>query len=171
MEAATTISSTARRSKADPIRFSRTKPEGFTLVEIILAVAIAAVVMGGGAVLLTSGMGEDDFADARRALEEAAQSARTQALQNGQDQFVLLFTNGVGGAKFGGGTRLVLITSRDVSRGERSWANPERAGTRWFFSRYGWLDPIRMQLRAEGRKPESFTFAALTGELIPEATP
>lgn len=171
MGAATTISSTARQSKADPIRFSRAKPGAFTLVEIILAVAIAAVVMGGGAVLLTSGLGQDDFADARRALEEAAQSARTQALQSGGDQCVLLYTNGVGGSKFAKGTRLVLITSRDVSRGERAWANPERGGTRWFFSRYGWLEPIRMQLRTEGRKPESFTFAALTGELIPEATP
>ena len=171
MEVAATTSFTARQSKADLVRLSQAEPRGFTLVEIILAVAIAAVVMGGGAVLLTSGLGQDDFADARRALEEAAQSARTQALQSGEDQFVLLHSNGVGEAKFSEGTRLVLITSRDVSQGERTWANPERAGTRWFFSRYGWLEPIRMQLRAEGRKSESFTFAALTGELIPEATP
>ncbi len=171
MEVATTILCTARQNKAARGLVPRNQPDGFTLVEIILAVAIAAVVMGGAVVLFTTGLGEDEFADARRSLEEAVQSARTRALETGVDQTVLLFTNGVGASKFPEGTRLVLITSLDVSIGRQAWANPERTGTRWYFSRYGWLEPIRVQLRAEGRKPESFRFTALTGEMIPEAGP
>jgi hypothetical protein len=135
-----------------------------------LAVAIFAVMMGGAAVFLGSSSGEDDLSVARRFLEEAAQGARTQALQSGRDQWVRLYTNRVGTNTLPGGIQLDLLTPQEMSSGIRSWGRPDApAGYPWYFSRYGWLEPVRIRLRGPDERQQIFTFAALTAELIPEA--
>lgn len=168
MEAGTTISSTASRSR--PWRgFCGRRPEGgFTLVEIILAVAIFTVMVGGAAVFLGSNSAEDEFSRARRSLEEAAQQARAQALQSGRDQWVSLYTNGVAESPFAPGIELDLLTPQEMSAGIYTWGRPASRGYDWYFSRYGWLEPLRVRLRARGGQEQTFFFAALTAELIAE---
>lgn len=172
MEVAATISFTGSGS-----RWRRGSPErrplsAFTLVEIILAVAIFAVMMGGAAVFWGSSGEDDELSAARRSLEEAARTARSQALQTGQDQWVRLFTNRVGVTPLGSGVQLDLLTPQEMSAGIRSWGRPDStAGYAWYFSRYGWLEPLRVRLRTTDGQQTAFSFAALTGELIPEAGP
>ena len=63
---------------------------GFTLLEIILAVGIGVIFMGGAVVFLSS-TGEDrELRRAREIFEEAAGLAREKALGSGQPQFVLI---------------------------------------------------------------------------------
>lgn len=169
MEAAATISSTGSGSRLRRVLSKRRRLSAFTLVEIILAVAIFAVMMGGGVVFLGSLGGEDDLTAAQRILTEAAQEARLRALQTGQDQSIRLFTNRVGATSFPPGVQLDLLTPQEMSAGIRSWGKPDSAsGYPWYFSRYGWLEPLRIRLREAEGAQQSFSFAALTGELIPE---
>ncbi|NBR70787.1 MAG: prepilin-type N-terminal cleavage/methylation domain-containing protein [Proteobacteria bacterium] len=58
--------------------------KGFTLLEIMLAVGIGVVFMGGAAVFLSSTGGDRDLAKARAQLEEAAGKARESALGTGK---------------------------------------------------------------------------------------
>lgn len=169
MEVPATISSTGSGSRLRREFSARWRVPAFTLVEIILAVAIFAVMMGGAAVFLGSSSKDDDLSAARRILEEAAQVARAQALQTGRDQWVRLFTNRVGAAPLGSGLQLDLLTPQEMSAGIRSWGRPDSVGGyAWYFSRYGWLEPLRVRLRTADGKQQSFSFAALTGELLLE---
>ena len=169
MEVAATISSTGSGNSLRRAFPAARRMPAFTLVEIILAVAIFAVMTGGAAVFLGGSQDEDDLSAARRTLEEAARGARTQALQSGRDQWVRLFSSRVGATSFPPGIQLDLLTPQEMSAGIRTWGSPEDlSGYAWYFSRYGWLEPLRIRLRTAGGRQESFSFAALTGELIPE---
>lgn len=125
--------------------------------------------MGGGVVFLGHLGGEDEMTTAQKILTEAAQETRLQALQTGRDQSLRLFTNRVGTKCLGSGIQLDLLTPQEMSAGIQSWGKPDSAtGYPWYFSRYGWLEPLRVRLRAADGAQQSFSFAALTGELIPE---
>ena len=169
MEVAATISSTGSGNSLRRASSAARRMSAFTLVEIILAVAIFAVMMGGAAVFWGSSQDEDDLSAARRSLEEAAQQARVQALQSGQDQWVRLFSGRVGTTSLPPGIQLDLLTPQEISAGIRSWGKPDsRSGYPWYFSRYGWLEPLRIRLRTKDEKQQAFSFTALTGELIPD---
>lgn len=169
MAAPATILFTEGKSRLSGFGSSQGVPGAFTLVEVILAVAIAAVMMGGAVLFLREGLAEDEFAIARQALEDAAQKARADALRTGQDRWVSLFANGVENEKFPPEVKMDLLTPQEISAGVRTWGKPpEKTGYPWFFSRYGWLEPVRIRLRTEGGRQEAYSFAALTGELIPE---
>lgn len=168
---ATTTSCTESPKRVFGSPRSRLPGAGFTLVEIILVVAIAAVMMGGAAVFLTGEFSiQNDFSVAREALEMAIQGARNQALQGGRDQQVLLFTNQVARTKLPAGMELNIISPAEISAGIRSWGRPPKSGYAWYFSSYGWIEPLRIRLRMEDGQWETFSFAALTGELIPESS-
>ena len=73
---------------------------GFTLLEIMLAVGIGVVFMGGAAVFLSSTVGDPDLESARKLLEERAGQAREKALSTGRAQRVVLGGGGVDGSAF-----------------------------------------------------------------------
>lgn len=168
MEETATISSTESGSRLTQPRPGATWASAFTLVEIILAVAILAVMMGGAVVFMGGSSAEDEFSLAQRALESAAQEARAQALQANRDQYVMLLTNGPAKSQFGPGISLDLLTPQEISAGIRDWGTPGSRGYSWYFSRYGWLEPLHVQLRSRDGQKRAFVFVALTGELIPD---
>jgi len=138
---------------------------GFTLIEIVLVIAIGVVFMGGAAVFLASTGGDKELARARKMLEDQAGQARENSLRFGREQRVVLNANGVGGEVFPEGVEMRLITPEDLAQGRRGWGKP--LAYQWLFTGSGLVEPIRVRLRHD-RNTEQFSFSALTGETITE---
>jgi len=136
---------------------------GFTLLEIILAVGIGVVFMGGAVVFLSS-TGEDrDLRESREMLEEAAGLAREKALGSGHEQRVILGERSVNGKSLPDGVGMLLITTEDLVAGRRTWGKPPEEGFSWLVTGGGLVEPIRVRLQ-HGENTDEFEFNALTGE-------
>ena len=138
---------------------------GFTVLEIMLAVGIGVVFMGGAAVFLSSTGGDRDLESARKLLEERAGQAREKALSTGRAQRVVLGAGGVDGSAFENGVEMLIVTPLDRSKGRNGWKTPE--DYEWLFSGGGVVEPIRVLLKHEENE-EQFSFSALTGESVTE---
>ena len=138
---------------------------GFTLLEIMLAVGIGVVFMGGAAVFLSSTGGDRDLESARKLLEERAGQAREKALSTGRAQRVVLGAGGVDGSEFENGVEMLIVTPLDRSKGRNGWKTPE--DYEWLFTGGGVVEPIRVLLKHEENE-EQFSFSALTGESVTE---
>ncbi len=138
---------------------------GFTLLEIMLAVGIGVVFMGGAAVFLSSTGGDRDLESARKLLEERAGQAREKALSTGRAQRVVLGAGGVDGSAFENGVEMLIVTPLDRSKGRNGWKRPE--DYEWLFTGGGVVEPIRVLLKHEENE-EQFSFSALTGESVTE---
>lgn len=138
---------------------------GFTLLEIMLAVGIGVVFMGGAAVFLSSTGGDPYLESARKLLEERAGQAREKALSTGRAQRVVLGAGGVDGSAFENGVEMLIVTPLDRSKGRNGWKTPE--DYEWLFTGGGVVEPIRVLLKHEENE-EQFSFSALTGESVTE---
>lgn len=134
---------------------------GFTLLEIILAVGIGVIFMGGAVVFLATTGGDRELIQARRMLEEAVGTAREQALGSGSEQRIRLDARAVAGREFPGDVEMDLVTPADLARGQTNWAKPDNY--LWFVTGGGLVEPIRVRLR-HGDNRDLFEFNALTGE-------
>jgi len=134
---------------------------GFTLLEIILAVSIAVVFMGGAVVSLSTTSGDRDLEQARRMLEEEVGTARELALESGRDRWISLSARSVGKSEFPGEVEMDLVTPRDRILGKKGWGKPQDYP--WLVSGGGLVEPIRVRLR-HGANSQVFEFNPLTGE-------
>jgi len=133
------------------------------LLEIILAVGIGVVFMGGAVVFLATTGGDRELVQSRKMLEAEAGTAREQALRSGLEQRIRLDARGVGGKEFPGGVEMDLITPLDQIQNRRGWAKPENY--LWLVTGGGLVEPIRVRLR-HGDNRDEFEFNALTGESV-----
>ena len=138
---------------------------GFTLLEIILAVGIGVIFMGGAVVFLSTTGGDRELIQARKMLEEEAGVARENALGSGQIQRIRLDGSAVAGKEFPAEVELEVITPQDRALNRRGWAKPENY--QWLITGGGLVEPIRVRLRRDGNA-EIFSFSALTGESVTE---
>ena len=138
---------------------------GFTLIEIVLAIAIGVVFMGGAAVFLSSTGGDKDLAMARSLLEEQAGAAREKALETGLAQRVMLGGRGVGGQPFPDEVEMMIVTPLERSKGRSGWKTPE--DYEWLFTGGGLVEPLQVLLK-HGDNEVQFSFSALTGESVTE---
>jgi type II secretory pathway pseudopilin PulG len=136
---------------------------GFTLLEIILAVGIGVIFMGGAVVFLSSTGGDRELIQTRKMLEEAAGEAREKALGSGTQQQIRLDVQAVAGREFPGEVEMDLITPQDLARGRRDWGRPKDYS--WLITGGGLVEPIRVRLR-HGENRDEFEFNALTGESV-----
>lgn len=136
---------------------------GFTLLEIVLAVGIGVIFMGGAVVFLSSTAGDRELDQSRRMIEEEAGAAREKALGSGRQQRIRLDAGAVGGREFPGGVEMDLITPQDLARGRRGWGKPDNY--QWLVTGGGLVEPIRVRLR-HGENKDEFEFSALTGESV-----
>lgn len=146
-------------------RPGKARHAGFTLLEVMLAVGIGVVFMGGAAVFLSSTGGDKELAQARKVLEDQAGQAREKALESGREQRVMLNAQNVGGEEFPDGVSMDVITPQDLAQGRRSWGKPQDYA--WLFTGSGLVEPIRVRLRHH-ENVEQFSFGALTGETLTE---
>jgi len=140
-----------------------TSAAGFTLLEIILAVGIGVVFIGGAVVFLATTGGDRELIRARKMLEEVAGESREKALGSGIQQRIRLDARAVAGEEFPGEVEMDLVTPRDLARGRRDWAQPENYS--WLITGGGLVEPIRVRLR-HGENQDEFEFNALTGESV-----
>lgn len=138
---------------------------GFTLLEIMLAVGIGVVFMGGAAVFLSSTGGDRDLESARKLLEERAGQAREKALSTGRAQRVVLGGGGVDGSAFENGVEMMFVTPLNRSKGKNGWTTPDDYP--WLFTGGGLVEPLRVLLK-HNENEEQFSFSALTGESVTE---
>lgn len=129
------------------------------MVEIILAVGIGVIFMGGAVVFLSTSVGDRELRESRKMLEEEAGWAREQALATGRSQRVSVSSSAVNGRAIPSEVEMSLSTpSRKV------WTQ-YREGYQWLFTGGGLVEPIRIRLR-HGDQREEFEFNALTGESV-----
>ncbi len=138
---------------------------GFTLLEIMLAVGIAVVFMGGAVVFLSSTGGDRDLETARRLLEDRAGKGREAALQSGVAQQILLNKEAVGGEAFPAEVQMMIVIPLNRSKGRNGWTTPE--DYQWLITGGGVVEPIRVLLK-HNENEEQFSFSALTGESVTE---
>ena len=138
---------------------------GFTLLEIILAVGIGVIFMGGAVVFLSSTGGDRELIQTRKMLEEAAGEAREKALATGKSQRIVVTISEINSQPIPEEVELSLITTEDLVAGRRTWAKPPEEGFRWLVTGGGLVEPIRVRLR-HGENQDEFEFSALTGESV-----
>jgi type II secretory pathway pseudopilin PulG len=136
---------------------------GFTLLEIILAVGIGVIFLGGAVVFLSTTGGDRELIQSRKMLEEEVGAAREKALETGMRQQILLNVRAVAGNEFPGAVEMDLITTEDMVAGHKTWAKPPETGFAWLVTGGGLVEPIRVRLR-HGENRDEFEFNALTGE-------
>lgn len=134
---------------------------GFTLLEIILAVGIGVIFMGGAVVFLSTTGGDRELMESRKMLEAQVGLAREKALGSGTRQYIRLDARAVAGEEFPGEVEMDVINPQDRARGIRSWGRPE--DYQWLVTGGGLVEPMRVRLR-HGENREVFEFNALTGE-------
>jgi len=132
---------------------------GFTLLEIILAVGIGVIFMGGAVVFLSTVGGDRELIETRKILEEAAGEAREKALASGQSQWIVVATSEINGRPIPDEVEMsVSVAAR------KEWTRYEK-GYQWLVTGGGLVEPIRVRLR-HGENRDEFEFNALTGESV-----
>lgn len=132
--------------------------EGFTLLEILLAVGIGVIFMGGAVVLLSSTFEDKGIKDTSDLLRDAAREAREQALTSGARQVVRLDADRVNNQAIPEGVRIDFWRP---GMQKKEWAIPQ--DVQWEFTGGGLVEPVRLRL-VHGENMEILEFNALTGE-------
>ncbi|MBB5033247.1 pilus assembly FimT family protein [Prosthecobacter vanneervenii] len=119
--------------------FGRSHPAGFTLLEIIVAMALTLLIIGIAAVSISGVRAEDQLRRAAAVIETTARQNLMQAL-NSQQTVRMDLTSGAFGAgdEFGG----MLLVRR---YGESAFRKPRR-GEAWEFSPTGICEPIEVRI-------------------------
>jgi prepilin-type N-terminal cleavage/methylation domain-containing protein len=139
--------------------------KGFTLLEIILAVGIGVIFMGGAVVLLSTTFDDPKIRKTSDLLREAARTARERALTEGARQVVRLGADHVNDQLIPEGVRIDFWRPGFQ---KNDWRIPQ--DVRWEFTGGGLVEPIRLKL-VHGENVEILEFNALTGEARRELSP
>ncbi len=94
------------------MRRTRQQPRGFTLIELVIVVAIIGVVTGLAVTTLGAARPRQTFVNAVAELQTIVHGARQQALARGNDVAVLVFPSFVN--PLGGRGRVVVVEDRDA---------------------------------------------------------
>ena len=168
------------------------RSQGFTLIEIVMVLAIAAVIMGGAVGMMVYSSDERLLRDASGEIEMLAKRARTTSILE-QTPYALEFREGivrmlplaqagiiekrtVGGHRIGGdpvvdeggGNRWELPLERGISVFVRRWNSTEWLSTIkdtvhvWRFDPNGLCEPLSVRLMVDGESWSEDTYNPLT---------
>ena len=129
------------------------------MLEIILAVGIGVVFMGGAVVFLSTTGGDRELIQTRKMLEEAAGDAKEKALASGRSQKILVAISKIDGKPIPEDVEMSVWVI-----GRKAWTQYEQ-GYQWLVTAGGLVEPIRVRLR-HGKNQDEFEFNALTGESV-----
>ena len=149
MRATSENSPTTRRAR---------KRGGFTLLEIIIALALVAILVSAALPYLFDAFANGAGDRASSSLAEKASETRSTAIESGTNQQLLLTPTGIGGSPLPNGWSLQIKGLND-----NKFHPPERGRT-WEFTRAGVCEPLTIRIVEEGRGGRFIetTFDALT---------
>lgn len=94
------------------MRRTRNKQSGFTIIELVIVVALIGVITGLAYSTLSAARPRQNFVNAMAELQTVIHAARQQALARGNDVAVLVFPSFQNG--LGGRGRVVVVEDRDA---------------------------------------------------------
>lgn len=144
----------------DPNR--RSGPAAFTLLEVLMALALFAVVAAAAAPLLLDAFAGSRAEEAAQAVEEAALALHSEALAQGRRRAAGLSAGGLTpGRPLPDGWRL------EVRRLSEPRFRKPREGETWEFNSAGICEPLALRLSGDGQSVE-LKFDPLTAQSINE---
>jgi len=135
---------------------------GFTLLEIIIALSLVAILVTASLPYLLDSFAYAAGDRASDALATKAQETRTLAMQSGQRQRLFLTSSGIKGLELPTGWSLQIRGLNDAK-----FHAPEKGRT-WEFTSSGVCEPLILRLTEEGHDGRSIetTFDALTAQPV-----
>lgn len=135
----TNLRSIANRDRATQVTLRGTRHSAFTLIELIMAMAITILVIGVAVLSISGVRDEDKLRRAAAVIETSARQNLLQALNSQQTVRMNLTSDAFGtGAEFNG-----MLQVRRV--GEIAFRTPKKGET-WEFSPTGICEPIEVRL-------------------------
>lgn len=143
------------------------RPRGYTLFEILLALAIVAVLLGISVPLVMESFRESEAEKIGRLVEETVLATHSSALETGESRRLGLDDGGlVSGSPGVPNAELPKGWKLEVRRfAETRFRRPER-GEFWEFNGAGISEPISLRLSGEDESV-ALQFDPLTGQALP----
>jgi len=139
---------------------------GYTLLEILLAIGLVAILLGISVPLITGAFGSSDSEQASEAMAKTATAARASALENGEAKRVALTDRGlvsdiesIPEAKLPDGWKLQVRRMTD-----QKFRRPTKNET-WEFNGAGICEPVSFLL-SDGLESVTLTFDPLTAQIL-----
>jgi type II secretory pathway pseudopilin PulG len=140
----------------------------FTLFEILLALGIAAVILGVTVPFLAESLGRSASDEATDALAQAAQATRAAAIDKGEARRLTVFEGGLKpdlaglpAAELAAGWKLEIQRT-----GDSKFRKPAKREV-WEFNSAGICEPVMFRL-SNGRETTTVLFDPLTALVIPD---
>jgi len=148
--------------------FTTARSRAFTLIELMLVIALIAIVFIGSTPMVSASLRERKLRSAAESLESAVREERSRAMGDGQRHVVEIRSGGFV-EQDRKKTRKIFEAPRGVEvyvrMPEREWGKPE--GQDWEFSPIGLVTPLSVRL-SEGKSWIEVDFDLLTGRVAEE---
>lgn len=138
---------------------------GFTLLEIIIALALIAILAAASLPYLLDSFAASAEERATQTIVNRAKEARLKAIETGQRQELELTAGGIAGTPLPEGWKLETQGLNDTR------FHPPSRGETWSFNAAGICEPIRFRLstgEGVGSRETILSFDPLTGQLLPD---
>jgi prepilin-type N-terminal cleavage/methylation domain-containing protein len=146
------------------ISANRARGSGFTLLEIIIALSLVAILVTASLPYLIDSFAYSAGDRASDAVAKKAQETRSFAMQSGQRQKLYLTPAGIRGMELPKGWSLQIRSLNDAR-----FHDPEKGRT-WEFTSAGLCEPLTIRLVETGKVTRTIetTFDALTAQPVHE---
>lgn len=142
--------------------FLTSRSAAFTLLEVLMALALFAIIAAAAAPLLQSAFAHSEADQATSAMEEAALTIRGEAVRSGQRKVAELSPSGITP-----GAPLPPDWKLEVRRLTDSRFRKPREGEMWEFNSAGICEPITLRL-SDGHQSVELRFDPLTAQTFDE---
>jgi len=133
--------------------------EAFTLLEILIALALVAILIAASLPYLYDAQGSSEADRASDAIVSRVQEIRKESMESGVAKELQLSSNGIVGLSLPSGWSLQLKGINDSG-----FHSPQRGET-WTFSPEGICQPLELRI-SNGERTLTLSFDALTGQVL-----